>query len=328
VSARRARRILGAFLTFGALSLSGACAPAVDVREEALRRAAPATLAVLPFTGAGAEATARAYLEVEVVRLAFARRLATTRWLHLEVEETDRRLRRAGLRDAAAVARTPAPRLGEILGVDAVVRGDVTCLSDVQAGLLARREIAATLTLVGVKGGEALAVVRHAVSRAGGVLTGDTALVDAIARPFEVGSDAGFATLAAMFAEEAVPALPPPPRARRLAPPALRDGSALLLRAGGRAPLAAGAPLLPGDRIEVVVRGESGLTGAFDIGAARLEVPLQEEEPGLYRGVYRVSTGDRVMGAVAAHLMGPFGAPASLQVVAPTERKAEEENRP
>jgi hypothetical protein len=299
---RAARGGAGAVLALAAALLAG-CGPSVVVREEAFRRAAPATVAVLPFVAEDEDVSdARAALEVEVLREVVGRRFGTLAYLHLEEDAIDALLARAGLADARAVAETPAVRLGEILGVDAVLRGVVTDLADIQAGILARRVIGAELRLVDARSGEELVTLRHEQSRTVGVLTGNSSFVDAIQEPLETGSDLGFLRLAEKFAEQACAAFPPPPRKVVLAPPEIRSAT---VTAG------LGRTLRAGDRIAVLVRGAPGLAGSFDAGPAAREVPLHEEAPGLYRGAYRVAIGDAGEGAVEVHLEDRFGAPAT-----------------
>ena len=115
--------------------LGAACGPDVVVYRDRLRRAAPKTIAVLPFTYQGANAGKRAHMRVAALRGSVHRRLASLPYLHLETEEVDRRLAEAGLDDARALAKTPPRRLGRLLGVDALLYGDVTTLSNLEAGV-------------------------------------------------------------------------------------------------------------------------------------------------------------------------------------------------
>jgi hypothetical protein len=52
--------------------------------------------------------------------------------------------------------------------------------------------------------------------------------------------------------------------------------------------------LKPRDRIYVSLKGDPGLTGYFDIGSWKSNIPLKEIVPGLYTGSYTIKTSDKV----------------------------------
>lgn len=279
-----------------ALLVSG-CAPFARVDEEALRQANPRTLAVLPFELDSQDAGPRGALQAAALRAAVQHRIAALPWLHLELEEVDRLLARAGLspeRAAAASYQT----LARVLGVDALLRGRVTKLSNLQGGVVFRQAIGAELRLVDARTGVELAQVRHTEAKTGGLLLDRGQSVEAVQQTLDNTSDIGFVRLAERFAEEVVAVLPPPPSPARVEPPALERVEA---RATGATPLGVAA------EVEVQADGPPGLTGAFDLGHGIAEVPLVEEAPGRYRGWYRVATGDRADEPPSVHLGDRWG---------------------
>jgi fibronectin type 3 domain-containing protein len=72
--------------------------------------------------------------------------------------------------------------------------------------------------------------------------------------------------------------------------------------------------LIEGRSIKVVVKGEPGCRGSFDIGAFRVGLPLKETEPGRYEGSYQVKPGDQALGVrIIAHLTDPAGNESALE---------------
>lgn len=74
------------------------------------------------------------------------------------------------------------------------------------------------------------------------------------------------------------------------------------------------APLNAGATVKVTVRGTEGLRGSFDISQDITNLPLHENNPGVYTGSYRVRAGDDVyQGYVTAHLASTNGYAVSQQ---------------
>ncbi len=285
------------------LPAGAGCGPDVIVHEEALRRAAPATVAVLPFAIAFEDAGERAEAKVAALRGAFHRRFTALPYLHLETRATDRLLRRAGLDDPRKVARASHREIAAALGVDAYVRGEVESLSNTEAGVIYRQVIRASVRLVDARTGDELARVEHTEQDVGGVLVGSGQLLEAIRQTIDNSSDIGFLRLAERFADSVVQVFPKPPVAPAVVPPRIED---VRIIAAGEA----GRTLRAGDTVEVVLRADPGLRASFDLGRKPAEVPLFEEAPGRYRGFYRVVPGDRSDGPATVHVSDRFGATA------------------
>jgi hypothetical protein len=86
--------------------------------------------------------------------------------------------------------------------------------------------------------------------------------------------------------------------------------------------------LRTGATINVTVRGTPNLRGVFDISPRLQNVPLQQTQPGVYRGTYVVKAGDDVLnGRITARLSNENGqedaaqseAPITIDTVAPRE---------
>jgi hypothetical protein len=262
---------------------AAACAPQVHVDDEALRRLGPRTLAVVPFTIDEAEAGPRGALYAAAVRTAVQERLASLPYLHLELAEIDRSLARGG---------------EEALGVDVLVRGRLSSLTNLQGGLIYRQVIEGELEMVGARDGKLLARVTHSEADTGGLLLNYGQAVEAVQQTIDNSSDVGFLRLAERFAERVVKALPPPPTRVDVEQPVIE---AVELRAPRERPLGVG------DHVDVLVRATPGLEAAFDLGHGIAEVPLVEEEPGRYRGWYRVALGDRMDEPPSVHVSDRWG---------------------
>lgn len=280
---------------------AGACAPAVHVDEARLARAAPRTLAVLPFELSldpgvhddDGELARRA----DALRLAVARRLSLLPYRTLEPARVDEALAAAGLLDRTRAARAPASTLGRALGVDAVVRGRVRTLSNVEGVVLFFHTVAADLQVVDVRAGEVLARVSHAERAIGGFLPESQQAVRAILTTVENSTEAGFLRLAERFAE-ALERVVPAPDPLTLAPSARLD--AARVEAPGR-------PLVTGDVVVVLAEGTAGAEVVADLGPALRGVPLDEVAPGRYRGAHVVGPGEVAAGPVVVRLRDRFG---------------------
>ncbi|MEO6909014.1 MAG: hypothetical protein ABI210_14110, partial [Abditibacteriaceae bacterium] len=73
-------------------------------------------------------------------------------------------------------------------------------------------------------------------------------------------------------------------------------------------------PVNAGNTIKVTVRGTAGMEGSFDISHAIANLPLRENNPGVYTGSYRIRQGDDInQGYVTAYLTSPDGYTVSQQ---------------
>jgi hypothetical protein len=90
----------------------------------------------------------------------------------------------------------------------------------------------------------------------------------------------------------------------------------------------AATPIRTGATINVTVRGTANQRGTFDISPRLQNLPLQEAQPGVYRGTYTVKAGDDVLnGRITARLTNNNGQddiaqsqePITIDTVAPRE---------
>lgn len=281
-------------------SLAAGCAPQVRLDAARLERSAPRTVAVLPFElPLGPDerdedgALAR---KADALRAAVARRLGLS-WQTLDVEAVDEALASAGLSDRLRAARAPGDALARLLGVDAVVRGRVRSLANVEGVVLFFHTVAADLQLVDARRGEVLARVSHAERALGGFLPESQQAVRAILTTVENSTEAGYLRLAERFAEAVADALPAPPG------PSL-DPAARLDEARVAAPARA---LVAGDALTIDASGTPGASAVADLGPDLRGLPLEEVAPGRYRAVHVVGPGEQAAGPVTVRLRDRFG---------------------
>jgi hypothetical protein len=297
---RRTRRCLGGGLFLTLLALAG-CGPTVIVRQRALEDSSPQSVAVLPFTVTFEAEGERARVKVAAVRGILQRRLASLPYLHLDNDQVDRRLRRAGLSETEAMKRAGEGRLHDVLPVDAYLLGELTSLSNIQGILLYRQAIGGVLRLVDARTGIELASIEHTESDVGGFLLAFSQSLEAIQNTLDNSSDIGFVRLAERFAESVVRSIPPPPRPADPAQPASPSAKVTASREG---------VLGVGDTVSIEASADPGLEAHLVLGHERV-LPLAEEEPGIYRGQYRVVLGDSLDEAMTVHVEDAFGVGAS-----------------
>lgn len=279
------------------LLLLGGCSPAVRVEDALLARGAPSTIAVLPFElvlapGERDEDGALAR-RADALRRAVARQVARSHRT-LPPDAVDAALARAGVPRAGA-PRLAAPRLAQALGVDAVVRGRVTTLENLEGGVLFVHTITADLRLVSARG-DLLVEVAHTERSIGGLLPESQQAIRAVVTTLENSTEEGYLRLAERFAEAVGPALSAAP-----APPAPAP-SLVAARL-----LAADRALAPGDEVAVEVTGAPGLRAVADLGPTLRGVPLAEVAPGRYRGAHQVGLGEEGGTVPAVRLRDAFG---------------------
>jgi len=300
--------ILVAAAAIGALALAGAgCGPDVVVNEELLKKSAPKTVAVLPFTAAKDLGGERARLKVDAIRQTFHRRFRALPYLHLDLDVTDRLLEQSGVKTAEQAAAARFAQIQKTLGVDAFVRGEITALGDFKGGVLYRLSIGGKIALIDARTGQELAHVEHTEADTGGLLLQTGALVEGIQQTMDNFSDLGFVRLAEKFANEVVKPFPKPPVVPEVVQPNLKSAR-LAVRGGGAAATQA---LAAGDVIEATVEADPNLYVTLQLGTDLSPIPLAAERPGVYRGAYRVARGDRFAGRPTVRLRDRFGVTAA-----------------
>ncbi len=139
---------------------------------EAIKKRLPRSVAVLPFSGDPADWSGVETDEdpIIIVRRGFYTQLSSLPFQDLELSEIDARLANAGLDAASAealLAENPK-ELGSILGVDAVVLGQVTHFDRVYLGLASQVAVGCRVRMVSLESGELLWRAEHVERGYGG----------------------------------------------------------------------------------------------------------------------------------------------------------------
>lgn len=116
----------------------------------------PKSIAILPF----GNRTEREDLD-EFVRATFYSHIAPHPYKDIELHEVDRKLKRYNLMNYEKFSHVSAKRLGQILGCDAVVIGEVTEFQRVYAGVYSQMAVGASITIWDTRSGKKLWSDQH-----------------------------------------------------------------------------------------------------------------------------------------------------------------------
>jgi len=244
----------------------------------------PLSVAVLPFIDlSGSKEGARA------MRLGFYNHFSSLAFKDMELFKVDDLLTRAGLTDPQAIRNTPPQKLGEILGVDAVVTGDVSDFDKYFAVLYSQVAVGAEIKMYDTKTGRLLWTGKNKVRKhEGGFSTNPVGIVAAVIVTALNVRDIQLLRANDDLFRDMVKTIPTPSLAQAKRPPAIT-----LLTQDTK-----GKPKKAGDEIKVVIQGTPNMQASFDIGQYRKRLEMQEVEPGGYYGVYKVVPGDNVEKAI------------------------------
>ena len=271
---------MGFLLAFGmtACSIPGISKPPEPEILE--KEELPHKVAILPFVNKTPNPDAG-----PIVRKMFYNFFSSLNYRDVEPYDIDSKLKDNNLYQKITAGEHISPqKLGQLLGVDAVIYGEVLSLgktyalvySENNAGLRARMVNSYTGTIVWK-----LEDTIHI--REGDVPLSITGLAAALVKTAISHQQATHMKAASDLCLEMVGTIPnppvltdPPPRIQTL----VHNGSGKLLR--------------PGDDLKVVLIGDSGQSASWSIPPLFEERAMQEKEPGLYIGAYRVKSQDHL----------------------------------
>jgi parallel beta-helix repeat protein len=244
----------------------------------------PLSVAVLPFTDlSGSQEGAAA------MRLGFYNHFSALPFKDMELYKVDDLLNKAGLTDAKIIRSTPPQKLGQILGVDAVVFGEVSDFDKYFAVLYSQVAVGAEIKMYDAKTGNFLWSGKHKVRKhEGGVSTTPVGIIATVIATSLNVRDIQLLRANDDLFRDMVKTIPKPTLAQAKRPPVIT-----LLTQDTK-----GKPKKAGDEIKVVIQGAPGMQASFDIGQYRKRIEMQEVEPGGYYGVYKVVPGDNIDKAI------------------------------
>ncbi|MDQ5984637.1 MAG: hypothetical protein CSYNP_00332 [Syntrophus sp. SKADARSKE-3] len=246
----------------------------------------PILVAVLPFVNVSDSQQGS-----QEVRKGFYNHFSSLPFKDMELYRVDNLLAKAGLTDPVVINKKTAQELGKILGVDAVVYGEISNFDKLFAVLYSQVSVGAKVRMVDTKSGEVLWTGEHVVRiHEGGLSTNPIGIVATIVATAMNVRDIQLLRACDDLFREMVKTIPVPTLAEALRPPVIT----LLVQDMKNMPKKAG------DEIRVVIQGTPKMQAYFDIGEFKKYIDMQEQAdtPGVYLGVYKVVPGDNVRKAV------------------------------
>ena len=199
--------------------------------------------------------------------------------------------------EAAAGGSLPLERLGQLLGVDAVVVGEALALGQTYALVYANQQAALRTRMVRCSTGQVIWEMEHTVTLHEGdlplSLPGLAAAIVKTAFNFQQSNTMRAASELCM---QMVACIPNPPAEAEIPPQIqtlVHNGAGLLS---------------PGDELRVVMIGEKNQKASLSLPPLLLEAPMEEKEPGVYVASYRIQPQDRLAeGQLTGYLRSPSG---------------------
>ena len=244
----------------------------------------PRTVAVLPFVNLSEKKEA-----VDVLRRGFYNHFSSLPFADMELYRVDELLSRAGISDPDLIGRTTPQKLGEILGVDAIVIGEISNFDKFFAVLYSQVAVGADVRMVSTKTGRMLWSGKHTVRKHEGGFSTHPAGIAAVVLVTALNMrDIQLLRANDDLFRDMVKTIPVPSLADASRPPVIS-----LLTHDSR-----GVPKKAGDEIKVVIQGAPKMRAWFDIGEYKKHLDMQEVEPGVYLGAYKVVPGDNIENAL------------------------------
>jgi parallel beta-helix repeat protein len=242
----------------------------------------PRTVAVLPFFD-----LSRSKQGFETVRRGFYNHFSSLPFKDLELARIDETLAKAGLTDPEQILKTPPQKLGELLGVDAVIYGEISDFDKLFLVMYSQVSVGAKIRMFDTKTGNFLWSGQHVVRiHEGGLSVTPVGIIATVVATAMNMRDIQLLRACDDLFREMVKTIPTPALADALRPPVI----SLLVQDTKNLPRKAG------DEIRVVIQGTPKMRASFDIGDFKRRIDMQEQAdtPGAYLGVYRVLPGDQV----------------------------------
>jgi hypothetical protein len=265
--------------------------PVPNVLEE---HQLPHKVAILPFVNATTNPEA-----ATIVRKMFYNFFSSLNYRDLEAALIDSELKRKALYKKVIAGENVSPqRLGQFLGTDAVIYGEVLSLGKIYALVYSDNQASLRARMVNCTTGKIIWELEHTIHlREGDVPLSLTGLATALVKTAVSYKAATHMKAASELCMQMVATIPnpveitePPPKIRAL----LHNGSGKMLR--------------PGDFLKVVMIGDQNQAASLSISPLVDRFAMKEKEPGVYIGAYRVKPGDRLShGRLVGYLKSKTG---------------------
>jgi hypothetical protein len=259
-------------------------------KEEAL----PVKVAVLPFVNKTSNPEAAAS-----TRKMFYNFFSSLNYHDIEPLSVDETLRANALYESLSCGdMSDVHRMGQLLGTDAVILGEVLSYGKMYALVYAQTSVAVRARMVRCLGGEPIWELEHEVNlREGDVPLSLTGVAGALVKTAISYNRATLVKASAQLCMEMTETIPNPATLAS-SPPEI---DLLVHNAGNNL-------LRPGDTLRVVMTGDPDMEATWDIAPFKHALPMKEQEPGLYAGSYHVRKQDHLsLGRIVGHLKNPKG---------------------
>lgn len=297
---KAALRPPGSRIAFGwlLLALVAFCActrvtkPAVNAPLSAMDL--PRKVAVLPFENRTANPDA-----ATVLRRMFFNFFSSLNYADVEPAAVDATLEAGRMaEDPAAVGSLPLERLGQLLGVDAVVVGEALALGQTYALVYANQQAGLRTRMLRCSTGQVIWEMEHTVTlHKGDLPLSLPGLAAAIVKTAFNYQQSNTMQAASELCMQMVESIPNPPAGAEIPPPIqtlVHNGAAGLLA--------------PGDELRVVMIGGKKQKASLSLPPLLHEAPMEEKEPGVYVASYRIQPQDRLAeGQLTGYLRSPSG---------------------
>lgn len=240
----------------------------------------PVKVAILPFSNRTSTPGAG-----NSVRKMFYNFFSSLNYHDLEPAIIDRTLQNKGLYDSV-ISGDPVSvqRVGQLLGVDSVVRAEVLDYGKTYAFIYTHTSIRLQISMIDCLTGKTIWEIEHESRiREGDVPLSLTGMAGALIKTAISYNQASLLHTAAKLCLEVVDVIPNPKTITE-PPPDIR----YLVHNGGN------QLFKPGERLKVIMVGEPNLEATWDVDPLYFDFPMKEREAGIYAGSYIVSSEDRL----------------------------------
>jgi hypothetical protein len=240
----------------------------------------PQRVAVLPFVNGTSNPEAAV-----VVRKMFYNFFSSLNYLDVEPSFVDQKLKKQGAyQKLSSGVDISARKLGQMLGVDAVIYGEVLSLGKIYAVLYSDTEASLRARMVSCYSGQTIWKLEYTAHvRAGDVPMSITGLAAALVKTAISHKRANVMQAASKLCMQMVATVPNrteitenPPRIEVM----VHNG--------------AGTLLPPGSQLKVVMVGDKNAEAGWSVPPLINNLPMEEREPGTYYATYRVKAEDRL----------------------------------
>jgi hypothetical protein len=266
-------------------------APAPSILEE---DKLPSRVAILPFVNKTSTPEAGT-----LVRRMFYNFFGSLNYQDIEPFVIDDNLRINELYAEVIAGKNVSPqKLGQLLGVDAVIYGEVTSLGKMFALVYADNQAGLKARMVRCDSGETVWELEQTIHiEEGEVPMSPIGLATAVFKTALSHTRATHMKAAAELCMQMVATIPNPPGVSQ-PPPKIQA----LVHNG------AGQLLVPGDYLKVAMIAEKNRIASWSLPPLIDNLPMKEKEPGVYIGAYRIKKKDRLPhGRLVGFLHGKSG---------------------